>query len=81
MISQYGYVKELLRLKDDIYKDILAKINNNKIAHDDREVVEIIYRHFVHQPSTLSYNLSLPDVENPSPGQTQYIDEYLRQMV
>jgi hypothetical protein len=80
-IRQYEYVKEILQLKSDIYEDVLAHLNNAKAAQDNSDLVEIIKKYFLHQPSTLPYNLTHPNNENPSPGQTQFVDEYLQQKV
>ncbi|XP_045159525.1 protein Star-like [Mercenaria mercenaria] len=71
--------KESVQLENINYIDIMSKLNRDKIAFNDRTLISTVKKYYVQPPSMLPYNLSDPEIQNPSPGQTQFIDEYLNQ--
>lgn len=59
------------------YKKRMSDLNKAKVAADDRTLIEILRNYYLEPPSTLPYNLSKPNRENPSAGQAQFVDEFL----
>ncbi|XP_053405059.1 uncharacterized protein LOC123565442 [Mercenaria mercenaria] len=57
----------------------MSKLNRDRVAFNDRTLISIQQKYYVQPPSVLPYNLSHFEIQNPSPGQTQFIDEYLNQ--
>ncbi|XP_053381676.1 uncharacterized protein LOC123559647 [Mercenaria mercenaria] len=70
-------MKESVQLENMNYIDIMSKLNRDKVFFNDRTLVFIVQKYYVQPPCKLPYNLSHPKIRNPSPGQTQFIDEYL----
>ncbi|XP_045215528.2 protein Star-like [Mercenaria mercenaria] len=75
----YKNMMESVQLENINYLDIMSKLNRDKVAFNDRTLVSILQKYYVQPPSMLPYNLTYPEIQNPSPGQTQFIDEYLKQ--
>ena len=57
------------------------KINSPNTAQDDPCLLHIIRTRFLHPPSPLPLNLTNPEVENPSFGQSQKVNEILKYQV
>ncbi|KAG0729173.1 Transposon TX1 uncharacterized protein [Chionoecetes opilio] len=59
-------------------KTFVEDFNKRNVRADNPLVVRTVREHFLVRPSTLPYNLSQPDEENPSMGQAQRIDYLLK---
>ncbi|XP_045208637.2 protein Star-like [Mercenaria mercenaria] len=70
-------MKKSVQLENINYIDIMSTLNRDKVVFNDRTLISIVQKYYVQPPSMLPYNLSHSEIQNPSPGQTQFIDEYL----
>ncbi|XP_053397058.1 protein Star-like [Mercenaria mercenaria] len=78
-IVNHKDMMESAQLENINYKDMISKLNRDKVAFNDRTLISVLQKYYLEPPSMLPYNLSHPEIQNPSPGQTQFIDEYLNQ--
>ncbi|XP_053405584.1 protein Star-like [Mercenaria mercenaria] len=77
--GRINLLKETSHWENINYIDIMPKLNRDKVDFNDRTLVSIVQKYYAQPPSVLPYNLSNPEIRNPSPGQTKFIDEYLNQ--
>ena len=53
----------------------------NLKSKDLNTLIDDLKQNYIYPPSKLPYRLSHPDIENPSHGQTQFVDNYFKNMV
>ena len=64
---------------DYIFHCLISKAN---LKFKDRNTLSYdLKQNYIYPPSKLPYKLSHPDIENPSHGQTQFVDNYFKNMV
>ena len=82
-LGNYFYLPSLSSPYSFVILLIEDYINSNRLPQDDRCVIEIIRRDYLHPPSPLQipYALNHPDVKDPSAGQAGIIISRLNNLV
>ena len=59
----------------------MDELNAARVPQDDPRLIQLIRDYYIEPPSLLPYNLTYPDREDSSKGQTPFVDSRLGHMV
>ena len=65
----------------DKVRAAMGELNAARVPQDDPRLIQLIRDYYIEPPSLLPYNLTYPDREDSSKGQTPFVDSRLGHMV